>query len=157
MASLISGSIHPVSLPEPERPLARVSSESISNLLLGSGGRATLRLEDPQSGAEIEVPVPVAAVQILAEALGEMAQGHPVALIPVEAELSTQQAAEMMGVSRPYFVKLLEQGLLPYRKIGDQRRVRYQDLVRFLADHQHRAMQALDEMAADGEALGLYE
>ena len=86
-----------------------------------------------------------------------MADGHLVTLVPLQAELSTQQAAELMGVSRPYFVKLLEQGEIPFRKVGEQRRVRYQDLLRYLDEYQRTATTALAEMTAEAQALGLYE
>jgi len=85
------------------------------------------------------------------------ATGHPVTLVPLQAELSTQQAAELMGVSRPYFVKLLEQGRLPFRKVGEQRRVRYQDLLRYLEEYERGATAAAAQMTADAQDLGLYE
>jgi excisionase family DNA binding protein len=77
--------------------------------------------------------------------------------VPLQAELSTQQAAELMGVSRPYFVKLLEQGRIPFRKVGEQRRVRYQDLLRYLEEYQREAAAAVSEMSAEAQRLGFYE
>ncbi len=78
-------------------------------------------------------------------------------LLPLDADLSTQQAAELLGVSRPYFVKLLEEGKLPFRKVGSQRRVRLEALRRYIAEYQREASADLEEMSADAQRAGLYE
>jgi hypothetical protein len=109
MTTLLAGPIHAVSLPEPDVDLARASSASLSERFSRDALPVTLRFNDPQTGDEVEATVPGAAMSVLAEALEQMAAGHLVTLVPLQAELSTQQAAELMGVSRPYFVKLLEQ------------------------------------------------
>ncbi len=116
-----------------------------------------MRLQDQQTGEQVEATIPTAVVRLLAEALTEMAEGHSVTLVPLHAELSTQQAADLLGVSRPYFIKLLEQGKMPYRKVGEQRRVRYHDLLAYIRAYQQEATAALDEMAAEAQRLGLYE
>jgi excisionase family DNA binding protein len=157
MSTLLTGPIHAITLPEPELDLARESSASLSQLFPADAQPVTLRFADPQSGNEVEATVPGAAMRVLAEALAQMADGHPVTLVPLQAELSTQQAAELMGVSRPYFVKLLEGGQIPFRKVGEQRRVRYQDLLRYLEEHQRRATEAVSQMTAEAQELGLYE
>jgi excisionase family DNA binding protein len=157
MTTLLTGPIQPISVPDPEQGLARSSSESLAPLVTGNGEPVTLRFADPRSGEEVEATLPAAALRVLAAALAQMAEGHPVTLVPLQAELSTQQAAELMGVSRPYFVKLLEQGRIPFRKVGEQRRVRYQDLLRYLEEYQREGAAAVSEMTAEAQALGLYE
>jgi excisionase family DNA binding protein len=157
MATLRAGPIRPITLPEPEQGLARSSSESLSHFLPGDTQPVRLRLEDPQSGEEICTTVPAAAMRVLTEALTQMAAGHPVTLVPLQADLSTQQAAELLGVSRPYFVKLLEQGRIPFRKVGEQRRVRYHDLLRYLEEYEGGATVAASQMTAEAQDLGLYE
>src|SRR5580658_1877628 len=72
--------------------------------------------------------LPEAAFAVLLETLGQMARGNVVAVTPLEASLTTQQAAELLGVSRPHLVKLLESGAIPYRKAGKHRRVSLSDL-----------------------------
>lgn len=86
-----------------------------------------------------------------------MADGQPVTLVPLQAELSTQQAAELIGVSRPSFVKLLEQGRLPFRKVGEQRRVRYRDVLRYIDPYRQQALAAVTELSAEPQELGIYE
>jgi excisionase family DNA binding protein len=157
MSTLLTGHIHAITLPEPDVDLARASSASLSRLFPSDAQPVTLRFADPQSGEPVEATIPGAAMRVLAEALTQMAAGHPVTLVPLQAELSTQQAAELMGVSRPYFVKLLEAGQIPFRKVGEQRRVRYQDLLRYLDEHQHGAIEAVSRMTAEAQELGLYE
>jgi excisionase family DNA binding protein len=155
--TLLAGPIHPITIPEPEQGLARSSSESLSHLVPADEEPVKLRFDDPQSGAEMEATIPAAALRVLTQALAQMAQGHPVTLVPLQAELSTQQGADLLGVSRPYFVKLLEQGRIPFRKVGEQRRVRYQDLLRYVEEQERAGAVAAVQMTADAEALGLYD
>jgi 3,4-dihydroxy 2-butanone 4-phosphate synthase/GTP cyclohydrolase II len=82
---------------------------------------------------EPPAPLPPAAFRLLVDMLEQMARGHVVALSAIEAELTTQQAAELLGVSRPHFVKMLESGALPHRKVGAHRRVTFSDLAAFRA------------------------
>lgn len=155
--TLLDGPLHAISLSEPDLGLARTSSESLSHFLPENAEPVTLRIDNPRNGQHLVATVPAAAVQVLAEALARMAEGHPVTLVPLQAELSTQQAADLMGVSRPYFVKLLEQGRLPFRKVGEQRRVRYQDVLHYIEEYQQYALAAVTELSAEAQDLGLYE
>ena len=134
MTNLITGPAEAVSLPEEEAGLARDTSLTLAGFVRDDGQRLTLRLEDPQSGNTVEVSVPAAALRLLAKALASMAEGQSVTLLPLAADLSTQQAADLLGVSRPYFVKLLEEGRMPFRKVGAQRRVRLEVLRRYIAN-----------------------
>lgn len=156
MTNLLAGPVRPVALPEEDTALARASSDALAAFTVADAP-LTLRLANPQTGQQIETTLPAMAVRVLADVLARMAQGQAVTLIPLHAELSTQQAADIMNVSRPYFIKLLEARKIPFRKVGEQRRVRYQDLLCYMEAYQKAANAALDEMTAAAEDMGLYE
>lgn len=101
--------------------------------------------------------LPVAAVRLLQDMLREMAQGHAISLVPMHAELTTQQAADALNVSRPFLVKLLESGALPHRKVGTHRRIRFDDLMRYKHDIDRRRLDTLKRLTEESEALGLYD
>ncbi|GAA4006441.1 hypothetical protein GCM10022631_17330 [Deinococcus rubellus] len=87
--------------------------------------------------------------------LSEIAQGHAVQLLPVEAELRTQEAAELLGISRPHLVKLLDEGQLPSWKVGTHRRIRLDDVLTYREQRMAARLQALQELADLDQALGL--
>jgi excisionase family DNA binding protein len=89
--------------------------------------------------------------------LSQIAKGNAVSVIGVSAELSTHQAAELLNVSRPYLIKLLALGVLPYRKVGSHRRIQLQPLLEYKAREDALANRALDEMVSISEELGLYD
>lgn len=156
MNPLISGSIKSVTLPKQEAGIARSSSDALAHFVDSESQPLTLRLDNNQTGHHMEAVVPATAVRFLADILAKLAEGQPVTLIALESELSTQQAAELLGVSRPYFVKLLEEGKIPFRKVGEQRRVRYRDLLKYTEEYQQAATSGLDQMTQDAERLELY-
>jgi excisionase family DNA binding protein len=81
-----------------------------------------------------------------------MADGDAVSLVPVHAELTTQQAADLLGVSRPFLIKQLEEGLIPYSKVGRHRRIARNDLMRYRRTVMEQRERALEELTADGQA-----
>ena len=157
MTLLLTGPIEPVALPEQEAARARASGETISRLIGEGDAPLSLRVMNTATGEQSETLVPAQLVRLLSQALSQMAAGNPVTLVPLQAELSTQQAAEMLGVSRPYVVKMLEEGKIPYRKVGEQRRVRYAHVLAYLERERQESNKALDELVALSEEMGLYE
>ena len=101
------------------------------------------------------VELPVAAVQLLLGILEQMACGNAVTLMPVHAELTTQQAADLLNVSRTHFVQLLDKENIPHRKIGTHRRVRAEDVLAYRRETERARRKALDEMTELDEELGL--
>jgi excisionase family DNA binding protein len=149
-----TGAITPT---DQESKVARRSSEVLAALLQESGEQdAHIRFgTEDQHGSEITLPH--SAVRVLVTALQEMAKGHSVTLLPVDTELTTQQAAEFMRVSRPSLIKMLDEKKLPYRKVGAHRRIRYDDVLHYLASERARRKKVMEELVAETERLGLYE
>ena len=99
--------------------------------------------------------LPVAAARLLEHLLTEMAHGNAVTLIPVHAELTTQEAADFLNVSRPYLVRLLEENAIAFHKVGTHRRVRFQDLKAYKEQMDAKREKAMSELVAEAQELGL--
>jgi excisionase family DNA binding protein len=139
----------PVQPSEADVRLARESSR-----VLGPHAQQSLRVRIEGSPAEsVELPAP--AVRMLVDLLVEMAAGNAVTLIPVHAELTTQQAAEMLGVSRPFLIALLESRKLPCHKVGTHRRLHVLDVMAYKQRMHSERKLALDELADQAQALDL--
>lgn len=118
------------------------------------GVRLRIELEGSEPDGEA-VTLPGAATRLLLHILDEMANGNAVALMPLHAELTTQQAADMLNVSRPFLVQLIEEGKLPFRKVGTHRRVRVDDLLAYRRLAEVDREKALQRLADETHALGL--
>ena len=134
--------------------LARESLQRLSHGTSTDGSDLRIHVQSGEQPGE-EVPLPLAAVRLLKEVLAEMAQGHAVTLIPSRAELTTQQAADLLGVSRPYLIGLLEQRKIPYRLVGQHRRVRLDDLLAYKRTDDESRRRIADELTADAQELGM--
>jgi excisionase family DNA binding protein len=146
-----SGSVAP-SLAESQ--LAGESSRRLTAFLHGGGSTVELCLREDDRREEV-VSIPASALRLFTEILGEMARGNAVALVPVRAELTTRQAAEILNVSRPFLVQLLEEGKIPFRKVGSHRRILFQDVAAYKRQIDDRRLQALEELAAQSQHLGM--
>lgn len=133
---------------ERDKALAAGASRALASRELENGLRVRL-----DNGAELILPQ--AAARLLAHLLTEMAQGNAVTLFPTHAELTTQEAADFLNVSRPYLVRLVEEGKLPFHKVGTHRRVRFTDLVEYKQRFEKERDKALDALAAQAQDLGL--
>ena len=114
-----------------------------------------LRLRMVDDPGKETVKIPASAVRMLIHILEEMALGNAVTLLPVHAELTTQEAADMLNISRPSLIQLLDEGKIEFRRVGTHRRVRFEGLMAYRrrADADRRA--ALAELAAYDQDIGL--
>lgn len=155
MASLPTESFTTIPPTLVDAQLAQQSSRSLTQFLTKQPKEALrIRLE-PSGEAEQAVTIPFAAVGLLNGILSEMAKGNAVALIPVLSELTTQQAADLLNVSRPFLIEQLEKGAIPFRKVGTHRRVVFQDLMKYKHVMDQNRMEALSELSALDQQLGL--
>lgn len=113
----------------------------------------TLHPEGAKESAALTIPRP--AFDLLVQILGHMANGNTVTLLPLHAELTTQQAADLLNVSRPFVVSLIEERRLPYRKVGTHRRIRMADLVAYKNREDEERRKILAELTAEAQKLDL--
>jgi excisionase family DNA binding protein len=99
------------------------------------------------------IELPTSALRLLLDILAELAEGNAVRVVPVHAELTTQGAADLLNVSRPHMVKLLESNALPHHKTGKHRRIKFADLMRYKAERDRKSEEALEALAAEAQAL----
>ncbi len=113
----------------------------------------------PRKGrAEPEpITLPLNIFKTIIKLLAEMGNGNAVQVVPVQAELTTQQAADLLNVSRPHLIKLLEQDKIPFRKVGTHRKVLARDLFAYRGRTDLARREGLTRMAADDEEIGLYD
>ncbi|WP_292763622.1 helix-turn-helix domain-containing protein [Nostoc sp. NOS(2021)] len=107
------------------------------------------------NGEEMTIPDSVCCV--LRQVVQAMASGKNVSIVTHNPELTTQQAADLLNVSRPYLIKLLEQGELPYIMVGTHRRVKFEDLRKYKQQRDTKRRQLLDELIAESQELGFYQ
>ena len=132
--------------------LARTSAFELSRLKERDGD-VRVTISAGTDGAEVAIPE--IAFRLLEKILDELGQGHAVALSPVDREVSTQKGADLLNVSRPYLIKLLESGKIPFRKVGTHRRVRLADLLEHKARMDAEAERAFAELVEQAQELGM--
>ncbi|MGI8417530.1 MAG: helix-turn-helix domain-containing protein [Nakamurella sp.] len=132
---------------------AKSAAYIVHNILHNHPDHELVPLRDPD---DQELTVPREAAELLRRILAAMAAGTPVQVIPVHDELTTQQAADILGVSRPHLIKLLDDGQIGYRLVGTHRRVLAESLRRYETEARAKQRRAMDELAKLTEDLDLY-
>ncbi|AVJ24436.1 excisionase family DNA-binding protein [Pseudomonas sp. PA-7-1E] len=99
--------------------------------------------------------LPTSALRLLVDILGELALGNAVKVVPVHAELTSQEAADLLNVSRPHLVKMLEDGAIPFTKTGRHRRVRFSDLMAFKQRRDEQSQEAMEALVQQAQELGM--
>lgn len=125
----------------------------------------TKALETPQSitpEIEIEetkqrVKLPMHVFKLLIKILEETSKGQSISILPLENDVTTQSAADILGCSRPHLIKLLERGEIPFKKIGKHRRIKAKDLIEYKSAMKKRQRALLIEMMREDEESGLYD
>jgi len=142
------------SIPEPmvpneeERQIALESSRYLADI--EKQGPLKIKIDDSEA-----ITIPASAIRLLQYILAQMAEGNAVALSPLQAELSTQQAANLLNVSRPYIVSLLDSGKIPHHKVGTHRRVLFADLMAYKKTSDLKRRKALKKLAEQAQELGM--
>ncbi|WP_425235406.1 helix-turn-helix domain-containing protein [Ulvibacterium sp.] len=137
-----------------EQELAMQSYDALASVL------EQLKSENPE--IEIEetkekIKIPLRVLKLLAKILKVTSQGNPISIVPIATEMTTQAAAEFLGCSRPHLVKLLEEGKIPFAKVGKHRRVKFEDIVAYKEEMKSNQEQLLMDIMKSDEELGLYD
>jgi excisionase family DNA binding protein len=146
MTALISENFETVAPTEADALLARECSRRLATHKLGRRSSVRIQLLDDGEQAET-VAVPASALRLFLHLLTEMSQGNAVTLIPTHADL--------LNVSRPYVVKLLDEGKIPCRTVGKYRRVRFDDLMAYKRKDDEARAKILDQLTAEAQELGM--
>ena len=121
-----------------------------------AGAKLSVRVQLVEAGQEVtSLEMPPSAVQLIRTMLKEMGDGKALTLVADDAEITTNQAADLLHVSRPYVVGLVEKGELPARMVGKQRRLPLKDVLAFKKDNEAKRRATLSELVALDQELGL--
>lgn len=144
-------------LPTPE--VAEEAREALQSLseLVRSRPFEDVQLRARHDRDSVEVRVPHTAYRLFLELLAQLANGNAVTIVPIHAELTTQEAAAMLNVSRPFLVGLLEAGAIPFRRVGTHRRILARDLFKYKGEQDARSEAALRELGQLSQDMGLYK
>lgn len=148
MLALMDQTHEPFVADEAEAVIARKAADRLK--AVAKTNQSVQITVDGKEDSKFLIPLPARAVSLIYEILETMANRVPMSLIPHDAELTTQQAADYLNVSRPYLVKQLEARKLAYRKVGSHRRIRFADLLayeRSCKEEQRNALAVLNEEA----------
>lgn len=143
--------------PTPEEAaLAQESSRRLARFLSRGVTRKEFKLRirtENEAGEEETVSIPVSAIRLLNDILTQMSQGNAVTIIPIHAELTTQQAADILNVSRPFLIEQLEKNVIRHRKVGTHRRIQFQDLMDYKKTMDRQRLETLEKLTQQAEDL----
>lgn len=145
---------HFYDMPNEQEAELAASSGRILAACTGKGDQTTLRLIDDNK----DITVPIKAIHMLADILNQMALGNAISIIPIHAELTTQQAADFLNVSRPYLISnVLDAGLLPFHMAGNRRKIYFKDIMEYKAKKKAENRKTMAELAKLSQEMNLME
>ncbi|OWY72030.1 hypothetical protein B7486_07465 [cyanobacterium TDX16] len=150
----------PIAAARPDFALPSQDDQSLakeSSRLLSPFANDSLRVKVIGEGDAMsrEIVIPVAAVRLLCRLLNEMALGNAVTLIPIHAEMTTQEAADLLGVSRPFVIKEIESGKIEFKKVGTHRRIAIKEILRYKQKIDSSRAKTLNDLAAQAQELNM--
>ncbi len=131
------------------------AARALAELLPSEAEGAHLSLLDRRSGSAAELPP--AVISMLRQLLEQLGAGRSISIVPAEAELTPNEAADYLSVSRTFVLKLLDAGQIPFRRVGSHRRIRFGDIRDYEKRQRCRADEAMEEIADINQKLRLYE
>lgn len=137
-----------------EVALAKLSSRELAAYVETRAATQKVAITDKE-GKTHQLEVPASALRLLVDILTELGEGNTVQLIPVHAEMTTQEAADAMNMSRPSFIKLLDEQRLPFRRVGNRRKVKYADVMAYKHEVDQKRFHALEELSELDQSMGL--
>jgi excisionase family DNA binding protein len=145
------------SLRKPSKSDQKIANQSYNRLASVIG-----RIHTDQAEIEIEetrekIKIPLSALKLLGEILKAMGQGKLISIVPVATEVTTQAAAEIIGCSRPHLIKLLEEGKIPFVKVGKHRRIKFDDVIKYKKEMKDLQKQNIIDIMNADEETGLYD
>lgn len=138
----------------PTDPIAASASEKEAIEVIERLARSGDELRFLAGGTTVAVPDAIRT--ILEQAAHELVRGNRVSLVPIGRMLTTRQAAELLNVSRPFLIGLLESDQIPYEKVGTHRRVPIDEVLRFREERSRGRRQALRQLSEEADELGIY-
>jgi excisionase family DNA binding protein len=143
-----------ISLSSEDQCVIREISRRLQQIPEESNANIQIRIA-PEHQTEEIYSIPLSAFRLLAHILTQLARGGGVTLTSIDAELTTTEAAHVLKVSRPFLVRLLEKGEIPFHKTGTHRRIRYRDLMAYKQKNQEERLKALEELSELDQEYGL--
>ena len=135
-----------------------IASKSVSSLVHTAAAISrqkldTVKIKIQETGEFITIPKK--AIDLLFNIINSMAEGKSISIVPSDSEITTQQAADMLNMSRPHIVKLLEDGVIPFKKVGSHRRILLEDLIEYDRKLKEQRNASLKNLAEQAQDLGL--
>ena len=153
VTDVVQATLDPSLPSEAEATLAKETSRVLARRLREDEPLRLRVLDDPSPEGTFNLPA--SALRLLVRILEEMSRGNAVTLIAVHAELTTQEAAEMLNISRPSLIRLLDEGKIEFRRVGTHRRVRFEALMEYKRQTDAERRKVLKQLAAYDQELGI--